>query len=94
MSVEVEAETKKETSESRRVQVLFHAIAELFRLRLLIHSLLMRNSDPAVAEVHVACNRGRQGEPSASLKALAQIPDSRVRPNLASARTSDRCPFQ
>jgi len=45
-----------------------------------MHSLLMREYDRDEVDVHVACTRGRRGEPSASLGALSTIPDITLRP--------------
>jgi glycosyltransferase involved in cell wall biosynthesis len=46
----------------------------------MIHSLIMGNLDRDRFDVHVACNAGPPGKPSASLLALRQVPDLIVRP--------------
>ena len=75
MIVEGAAEALMRTSASRLVRVLFMQSQSYFGSDSMMHSQLMRNYDRSQVEVHVACNSGRRGQPSASLKALAQIPD-------------------
>ena len=64
----------------RPIRVMFMQSQEFFGSDSMIHSLLMRYFDRERVEVHVACNRGSKGEPSASLRALQAIPNLHVRP--------------
>jgi len=69
-----------QTSTERRVRVMFMQSQSYFGSDSMMHSLLMRNYVRDLADVHVACNRGEHGQASASLRALAQIPDLNLRP--------------
>ncbi|HEV8190392.1 MAG TPA: glycosyltransferase family 4 protein [Ktedonobacterales bacterium] len=64
----------------QKIRVMFMQSQEFFGSDSMIHSLLMRNFDRDRVEVHVACNQGKHGRPSASLQALRQIPDLHLRP--------------
>jgi glycosyltransferase involved in cell wall biosynthesis len=64
----------------RKIRMMFMQSQEFFGSDSMIHSLLMRHFDRDSVEVHVACNQGRQGRPSASLRALQEIPDLHLRP--------------
>lgn len=63
-----------------KVNVLFMQSQTYFGSDSMIHSLIMRNLDRQVFEVHAACNKGSAGFKPASLNALKTIPDLKIRP--------------
>jgi glycosyltransferase involved in cell wall biosynthesis len=63
-----------------KTNILFMQSQSYFGSDSLIHSLIMRHLDRERFTVHVACNRGTRQVPSASLKALSEIPDLNIRP--------------
>ena len=60
--------------------VLFMQSQSFFGSDSMMHSLLMKHYDPSQVEVHVACNPGSRSNPSASLRALRDIPGLHLRP--------------
>ncbi|HET9959350.1 MAG TPA: glycosyltransferase family 4 protein [Polyangiaceae bacterium] len=61
------------------IRVLFVQSQAFFGSDSMIHSLLMQYLDRGRVEVHVACNQGKAGEKSASLKALEKIEGIKIR---------------
>lgn len=63
-----------------KINVLFMQSQTYFGSDSMIHSLVMRNLDRQVFDVHVACNKGSAGFKPASLNALKGVPQLKVRP--------------
>jgi glycosyltransferase involved in cell wall biosynthesis len=63
-----------------KINVLFMQSQSYFGADSMIHGLLMRYFDRQRLNVHVACNPGSNGEPSASIETLSNIPELHLLP--------------